>query len=764
MEDDNFADDFNEHGALNRWWKPMCISAWSFFVIYEIAIEVNRYTARKPLCPYDDAHFSQWYWYTIVACFGGFLLIWTVLLWRINLTKSGNKSIPLYVALNIVSMGTIATGLAMKGWGGFCIDILNVASPAAIWGEWMACGPLLLFITLTITDKPDLSRMDWFFMATFFFCLLSGLFIIIPQNRSTGGFWLTVSCVTYIPVLYLPWYQDLTRYVVLPNDHEKMAIVSKRYAAQTNIAIWLTVVMPLFTVNYLAAFWKGIDEEQTVAIYQILSLLTKGLFAAGTMDVHMDLLIDAERELLEERRAHVARREFMKYIFNEVRTPLNSLSVGLDVLGMSDNLDDQERECLLTMKSASEFMSETLDDVLSMQKVEEGSLKLELTTMSLQQVITRIFATFKVVKEKKKLKIIHSISPEIPRRVMGDIHRLTHVISTLISNSVKIAPEGSVIKVAVVCDDSYRGPSPVASGKQKDDVNIAVISVIVQDEGPVIPIENRALIFNNAALTNSSSSSSGAAQFKGYGLGLAFCKMVVELHKGTIGISSEDGEGNTFKFTIPFEVAMSSDRSIYRAERAPVEEEVEKDHESRYAITTEERSFGIPPLMTIGARKRSPLDSCRREVLEVLIVDDFDSNRKMLQLLLNKMGVKNSTAVGGEAAMELVLENVDEFQLILIDDSMIVMDMREETKRLRAEGYSRMIIGISSTASGEGIQDYLEAGLDFVCTKPITLDTLEKILKHIEVNGCFSKSGCRLMETSDHMGLQWVMLETKSQH
>ena len=113
--------------------------------------------------------------------------------------------------------------------------------------------------------------------------------------------------------------------------------------------------------------FSGINAAQTNIIYQILSVLTKGLFAAANMDIHVDLLVETEKLLLEERRANAARRVFMKYIFHEVRTPLNSLTVGIDVLAMSGNLDEQEKECLGMMRSASEFMSGTLDDVLSMQ-------------------------------------------------------------------------------------------------------------------------------------------------------------------------------------------------------------------------------------------------------------------------------------------------------------------------------------------------------------------------------------------------------------
>jgi signal transduction histidine kinase len=234
-------------------------------------------------------------------------------------------------------MGLIATILAVTfEWGGTCIDILNVASPASIWGEWCACGPLLIYINVTIIEKGQFSKIDWILFICFFTCLIAGFFIIIPSSIRVGQFWLTVSCITYIPVLYLPFYDDGVSPTIQVWENTNTELLPMRYAKRTNIARWLSVVLPIYTVIYLVALWGGIDYAVTIAIYQILSVLTKGIFAAATMDVHLDLLGSAEKHLLQEMRANAARRLFMKYIFHEVRTPLNSLTVGINLLSTSD--------------------------------------------------------------------------------------------------------------------------------------------------------------------------------------------------------------------------------------------------------------------------------------------------------------------------------------------------------------------------------------------------------------------------------------------
>jgi len=120
-------------------------------------------------------------------------------------------------------------------------------------------------------------------MSTFFVCLLAGFLIVIPQSYGMGAFWLTVSCVTYIPVIFLPWYKSEMVVALLDDDGESLEVFADRYAKQQNTAIWLSIILPIYTLNYLLAFYGCYGLEATICIYQICSVLTKGLFAGCTM-------------------------------------------------------------------------------------------------------------------------------------------------------------------------------------------------------------------------------------------------------------------------------------------------------------------------------------------------------------------------------------------------------------------------------------------------------------------------------------------------
>jgi len=115
------------------------------------------------------------------------------------------------------------------------------------------------------------------------------------------------------------------------------------------------------------------------------------------MDLHVDLLAKVERALSEEKKANDARRGFMKYLFHEVRTPLNSITMGIDMLKMSEGLQSAEREYLEMMTGATEFMTDTLNNVLNMHKIEEGKLELDMAPFSLVEAVEKV--TPSLIKE-----------------------------------------------------------------------------------------------------------------------------------------------------------------------------------------------------------------------------------------------------------------------------------------------------------------------------------------------------------------------------
>ena len=107
-------------------WKNTYFTAWILFIFFEILIEVDYLFSKHPLCRYSDKEYPQWYWIFCYTILGGFLISWMLLLVRIIYAKSGNGSETVFIAFNIVSMGTLATAIALIfNWGGICVDALG---------------------------------------------------------------------------------------------------------------------------------------------------------------------------------------------------------------------------------------------------------------------------------------------------------------------------------------------------------------------------------------------------------------------------------------------------------------------------------------------------------------------------------------------------------------------------------------------------------------------------------------------------------------
>mmetsp|Transcript_19791 Transcript_19791/g.27208 ORF Transcript_19791/g.27208 Transcript_19791/m.27208 type:complete len:730 (-) Transcript_19791:249-2438(-) len=712
--------------VLYRSWKPACIGAWGFFIAFQLCLGLDKIYSKNPLCPYSDFDYGNWYWYTCMCALGGFLTTWGVLLTKIVQSKPGNERVPYLTAFNIVSMGSLATILSLVfEWGGVCIDVLGVASPAAIWGEWCACGPLLVFIVVTLVDKSYLSKMDVFLIVSFFLCLITGFLIIVPQSIAMGYFWLTISCVTYLPLLYLPLYtrHHTGNIYAMPEDEDAFfKQYSERYTKRFNLSMVLTVILPLYTVIYIVALFGVVGPAETIAIYQVLSVLTKGLFSAVTMDVHLDTLLRTKRAIIDEneRLANEARRGFLKYIFHEVRSPLNSLAIGIEILGRSNNLDSSDLESLYMMKDASEFMNDTLNDVLSMQKIEEGKLELDLCPFCISDAISKVFATFRGTVIAKSITLVKTVSPMVPNRVVGDRYRIEHVLANLLSNSIKFSASGATVVVEVTV---------VNMG---DDDNKVTLLVEVKDEGPGISEENQKLLFGNFVQIRPGHLQEG----RGSGLGLALCKQIVTIHGGTIGVNSEEGKGSVFFFSIPFQT--------YKA-----------------LITTIEE---IKPVVIGGESKTEQYSSKSTSIsssisshkwpIRVLVVDDVESNRKMLKMLLKKHGLNAETVENGQLAVDTILSSGSTYELVFMDNLMPVMNGVEATRTLRRNGYSNLLIGVTGNVLEDDLAEYLNAGADLILSKPMKIATLQMLLDFIAMNGVTSKADMMLIEHSSK--LQWT--------
>jgi CheY-like chemotaxis protein len=201
----------------------------------------------------------------------------------------------------------------------------------------------------------------------------------------------------------------------------------------------------------------------------------------------------------------------------------------------------------------------------------------------------------------------------------------------------------------------------------------------------------------------------------------------VRLHDGTISCESTYGKGSTFSFTVPFDVDVVP---ITNPSENRSQEHIEASRE------VPENRHVFSDIILDGD-------------LDVLVVDDSASNRKMLSMLLRRCQISHHSAENGSACIDAISQNPHRFKLVLMDNLMPVMDGVTATKALRAMAYPNLIIGITGNAMDDDVFAFLEAGADAVLLKPLQLASLETLFKFIAAKGYCSHRGMRLKATED---------------
>jgi CheY-like chemotaxis protein len=310
------------------------------------------------------------------------------------------------------------------------------------------------------------------------------------------------------------------------------------------------------------------------------------------------------------------------------------------------------------------------------------------------------------------LNVTVRIDSDAPAKIIADRQRLEHTISNLLSNAIKFSLQGGVIAIVVKFERTV--------DHARNQLNLMVS---VTDDGVGISKENQKRLFRNWVQIRPQFLQEG----KGSGLGLTFCKEIIELHKGIITITSDEGKGSTFMFKIPVEII----------------ENLMSNSPCESALTSQ--NSAIPNV------EGNP-DVLAKRKLKVLVVDDAPTNRKMLSMLLSRDGIENDVAENGQVAVNMAIKfiispdeeaNITEYpyDLIFMDNLMPVMDGVTATSLLRKQGYPHLIVGLTGNVMEDDVVEYLNVGADGVLFKPLQLITLKMLLEYVRNEGSLSLPG-----------------------
>ncbi len=218
------------------------------------------------------------------------------------------------------------------------------------------------------------------------------------------------------------------------------------------------------------------------------------------------------------------RDDMRNMIVHDLRTPLTSVIVGMEMVGSAGELSDGQREMMAIATSGGKTLLAMINDLLDVEKMESGAARLHYETLSAADLVTAALEQVGSLAAMQQTSLVTSIASPLPV-FEGDANALTRTLVNLIANAIKFTSAGTV--------------TITASHVEGDGIRFAV-----RDTGAGIPPEAFERIFEKFGQLD-------AHTKVGTGLGLAFCKLAVEAHGGHIGVESTAGEGSTFSFTIP---------------------------------------------------------------------------------------------------------------------------------------------------------------------------------------------------------------------
>jgi len=242
---------------------------------------------------------------------------------------------------------------------------------------------------------------------------------------------------------------------------------------------------------------------------------------------------ELERAYADLRQAESLRDDLTHMIAHDLRNPLTTIIVNLDLSAMvrhDPDYDDDLPRLLMTARSAGERMINMIGDLLHVSKLEAGELRPALDTLSLPALLAEKDEACRSQAEGENKTLVIHASADLPP-VMADAELIGRVIDNLISNALKYTVTGGRIEISA----------------ERHDQNLVVC---VRDDGQGIPLEYHARIFDKFVQVTDSMD---VPLRKGAGLGLAFCRLAVEAHGGKIWVESVPGQGSAFSFTLPLE-------------------------------------------------------------------------------------------------------------------------------------------------------------------------------------------------------------------
>lgn len=369
--------------------------------------------------------------------------------------------------------------------------------------------------------------------------------------------------------------------------------------------------------------------------------------------------------------------EFLSSMSHEIRTPLTSILGYCDLILSSEDRSVDINKYATVIQRNGEHLLAIINDILDLSKIDANRLTVESTPASPKVIIDEVIHAIHPQAAAKNLSLNLHYDSKTPKFIQSDGRRITQILFNLINNAIKFTKKGGV-EIFV---------------KSKTIENIEFVEFSIKDTGIGIQDNDKKKMFQPFSQAESSTN----RQYGGTGLGLIISQKLVKLLKGEISYTSSPGIGSEFTVLIPVGNLTSASLST----------------------------------------KESPSSLVKKTNQKILLAEDNEDTKHLIKTILINAGYEVTTVANGLQAVEKAekaWKNNDAFSVILMDISMPEMDGYTATKKLREQGYPKIIIALTAYSTENEENECLKAGCDLVITKPINKDFFLSSIHKLEEN------------------------------